>query len=118
MARDVIDRLQDISQSLSDLDLLKAGLNKADFIQMLDSDRKTYLAIQAALIQLGEATKALPLDVTQRHIDVPWRDIAGMRDVLVHHYFKIEAQIIWDTISGEDLILLKHALTLEFNRAR
>jgi uncharacterized protein with HEPN domain len=38
---------------------------------------------------IGEAVKQLPLDLTARHPSVPWKDVAGMRDQLIHHYFGV-----------------------------
>ena len=59
---------------------------------------------------IGEATKALPPEFTMRFFHVPWSDMAGMRDVLIHHYFDINLQVVWDTVHN-NLPPLKQQLT-------
>ena len=50
---------------------------------------------------LGEAVKGLPQDLRDRNPEVPWRDIAGARDVLVHEYFRIDLDLAWDMVKGD-----------------
>jgi len=59
---------------------------------------------------IGEAVKNLPKDFTEAHVDVPWQDIAGMRDVLIHEYFGVDAELVWHTVE-QDLPTLKKKLT-------
>lgn len=47
---------------------------------------------------IGEASNALPVDVRVRYPDVPWREIIGMRHILVHNYFDVDLDIVWATI--------------------
>ena len=47
---------------------------------------------------IGEAASRLSADLTNHLTDVPWRDIVSMRNVVVHHYFGIDLQQIWDTV--------------------
>jgi uncharacterized protein with HEPN domain len=47
---------------------------------------------------IGEAVKSLSADVKSLHPDVPWRNIAAMRDKLIHHYFGVNLDVVWDTI--------------------
>jgi uncharacterized protein with HEPN domain len=47
---------------------------------------------------IGEATKNLSKDLRKRHLQVPWSDIAGMRDRLIHHYFEINLEDVWHTV--------------------
>jgi uncharacterized protein with HEPN domain len=53
------------------------------------ADRLAYRAIKNALTELGEAVKALPADLRQRHPHVDWRGIAGLRDLVAHQYFAL-----------------------------
>lgn len=47
---------------------------------------------------IGEAVKNLPRDFKSRNKEVPWNDIAGMRDRIVHFYFGLDYDLVWDTI--------------------
>lgn len=58
---------------------------------------------------IGEAAKNLPADFKKKHKNIAWDKIAGMRDVLIHHYFGIDLDLVWKTIH-EDLPSLKEKL--------
>ncbi|MFO0137311.1 MAG: DUF86 domain-containing protein [Cyanobacteriota bacterium] len=62
------------------------------------SNELVYDAVLRNLELLGEAAKQIPIEVQQRHPIVPWRRIAGLRDVLAHAYFGLEEDTIWQTI--------------------
>ena len=55
---------------------------------------------------IGEATKRLSEDVRSRHGEIPWRRIAGLRDVLVHHYARVDLDVVWE-VTQRDLPQLK-----------
>lgn len=50
---------------------------------------------------IGEAVKNLPSDFTKTHTEIDWRSMAGMRDRLIHHYFGVDYQIVWDVVKNE-----------------
>jgi uncharacterized protein with HEPN domain len=58
---------------------------------------------------IGEAARALPQDVRERISDVPWSKMIGMRHILVHNYFRIDTEIVWDVVA-RDLPVLKRSL--------
>ncbi len=60
---------------------------------------------------IGEAVKNISPDIRNRHNELPWQDIAGMRDKLIHHYFGIDYELVWNTIN-EDLPILKREISL------
>ena len=72
---------------------------------------RTYLqdAVIRRLEVIGEAVKGLPSDFRDRHSDIPWQKIAGMRDVLIHEYFGVDLNLTWQTVK-QDIPALKSKL--------
>jgi uncharacterized protein with HEPN domain len=60
-------------------------------------DEKTRYSVICALEIVGEAVKKVPTAVRQRNPQVPWKDMAGMRDRLIHGYFGVDNEIVWKT---------------------
>jgi uncharacterized protein with HEPN domain len=61
-------------------------------------DRKTVDAVLRNLEVLGEAVKQLPADVREASPEIEWQKIAGFRDVLIHGYFGVDLDIVWDVV--------------------
>jgi uncharacterized protein with HEPN domain len=55
-------------------------------------------AVIRSLEVIGEATKKLPTSLKDSHPDVPWKQMAGMRDKLIHEYFGIDQQMVWQAV--------------------
>ncbi len=83
-----------------------AGLSWEKYLQ----DRKTQDAVVRNLEILGEATKNIPEDLRAKYPAVPWREMSGTRDRLVHHYFGINQEIVWQIVQ-KDLPLLRLQIT-------
>lgn len=62
---------------------------------------------------IGEASKQLSLEFKEKYPDIPWKDIAGMRDKLIHEYFGVDLNAVWET-AEDDLPILKIVLQKEF----
>lgn len=59
---------------------------------------------------IGEAAKKIPDDFRKKHPDIPWRNIAGMRDIIVHEYFGLDLKLVW-AVAKHDLPRLRKQLT-------
>ena len=58
---------------------------------------------------IGEATKNLPQEFKEKHPDIPWKEMAGMRDIIVHEYFGVDLKLTW-RVASEDIKGLKARL--------
>lgn len=87
-------------------DMLDAAKRARDHLgnlnaEQLAADRKTLAAVERELAILGEAAKHVPADARARHPQVDWRQMAGLRDVLNHAYFQVDAQVLWQVVREE-----------------
>jgi uncharacterized protein with HEPN domain len=69
-------------------------------------DEKTQYAVIRAIEIIGEASKKRPKSLKNKYSTIPWREISGMRDKLIHDYFGVNQKVIWKTVK-EDLPVLK-----------
>ena len=74
-----------------------------------EADDKTIFAVIRGLEIIGEAVKQLPSDVRNINKNIPWTSIAGMRDKLIHAYFGVTLEVVWQTIQ-HDLDPLENAV--------
>jgi len=102
MSRDPQLRLEDILEAATSIETY---LHDFDYDQFIN-DRRTVDAVVRNLEIIGEAVKYLPEDMTGQFPEIPWRAIAGFRDVLAHGYFKTEDSIIWDSATVHNMALL------------
>jgi uncharacterized protein with HEPN domain len=70
--------------------------------QDLDNDRKLNLALVRLLEIIGEAARGISQEFRQQHPNLPWKSIIGMRDRLIHGYFDVNLDVVWQTVT-EDL---------------
>ena len=97
-----LDYLQDIQESLSDIIAFTNGMKSEVFL----GDKKTQYAVIRALEIIGEAVKKIPESIKNQYPHIPWKDIAGMRDILIHEYFGVNTNVIWKSVQ-DDIPVLK-----------
>ena len=66
-----------------------------------NKDYKTYDAVLRNLEVIGEAVKNIPDDVKAKNSNIEWKKIAGLRDVVIHDYSRVNEEIIWDVIQNK-----------------
>jgi uncharacterized protein with HEPN domain len=90
---DHMDRMQAAAQTAFDL---TEGMSEAQFL----ADVRTQLAVTMSLVLVGEAAariSAIEPGFSQNHPEIPWTRIKGMRNLIVHDYYRAELPVIWQT---------------------
>ena len=86
--------LHDIKEAVEKIETFTKGFTFEEFVK----DAKTVDAVIRNLEIIGEAAKHIPKRVKERHSDIDWKAMAGMRNILTHEYFGVRMGIIWKTI--------------------
>jgi len=100
-----IEFLSDIHEAILRIELYIQHIDYESFLE----DIKTQDAVVRNLEIIGEAAKNITDEFKEKHPQILWKDLAGIRDKLIHHYFGVNLEIIW-TIIEEDLPLLKEKI--------
>ena len=98
--------VEDILQECENIKKFTFNITYDEFTENLE---KVY-AVAKAFENIGEAVKQLPKEVTDSYSNIPWSEIAKMRDVLTHHYFGVDDKVLWDTL-GEDFDEFQKVMT-------
>ena len=102
MNRNITLFINDIAENMEKAEEFIGDLTFEDFLV----DSKTAYAVVRCLEIIGEASKNIPLSISSKYPEVPWRKMAGIRDKIIHFYFGLNFKIIWDTVK-EDIPRLK-----------
>ena len=102
MSRDPIDFLRDIEESCTRIIEYTAGLSQDEVF----GDKMRFDGLLHNFHVIGEAVKNLPNHLREDHADIPWKEIAGMRDFIAHAYFALDLDILWQGINEDIPVLL------------
>ena len=97
MTRTSLDYVEDILDAMKKCQSFVAGMSYEDFL----GDEKTTFAVTRALEIIGEATKRVPDDVRRRYPAISWREMARMRNRVIHGYFGVNLEVVWRTITED-----------------
>ena len=97
MKKEPLIFIKHIMESIENIESFSKGLSKNKF----EKDRLKQSAIIREIEIIGEAVKNLPIEFTVKYPYVEWSKIAGTRDKIIHHYFGIDLDIIWDIIKHD-----------------
>jgi uncharacterized protein with HEPN domain len=91
MTRNILLYIKDILQNMQDAQDFIRGMSYEKFV----ADRKTFNAVVRSLEVIGEAAKNVPEEVRSKYPSVPWKEMAGMRDKVIHFYFGVNREAVW-----------------------
>ena len=100
--------LKDMLDAISDIEVFIGNINEAEFFK---NKEKKYAVVRALEI-IGEAAKNLSKELRAKHKEIPWKEITGMRDKLIHWYFGIKWELVWETVKNKVPELKKQLLKI------
>jgi uncharacterized protein with HEPN domain len=94
MRRNIRIYFKDILEAMESIEKFVGNMSFKEF----RADDKTTSAVIRKFEIIGEATKKIPETMRKKHPKVPWKEMAGMRDRLIHFYFGVDSELVWETI--------------------
>ena len=100
MSRSPTDRLVDIREAAVGVRSAVEALERAEASDAQEEAQLAFDALLYRLLVIGEAVKALPGELLALQPNVPWREISRLRDLLAHHYYRVDAHLIRQTVEA------------------
>lgn len=100
--------LRHMLESIKDIKDFIAGVSKKEF----GENKEKLNAVVRSVEILGEAAKKLPESFKNKYKEIPWKEIIGTRDILIHQYFGVDLDILWNIITKDILYLEKQIKNL------
>lgn len=97
MTSEIETLLRHILESITNVEEYTNGVSREAFMK----SRVTQDAVIRRLEVIGEATKNIPPAFRSQYPEVPWQDIAGLRDILIHHYFGVDLELTYDIVQKD-----------------
>ena len=89
-------RVQDILSAINSIQQCTNGMTREDF----EADETLIQAVLYNLIVIGEAATNIPTAIQELHPEIPWRLMSNMRNLIAHEYFRVDREIVWDTVQN------------------
>jgi uncharacterized protein with HEPN domain len=96
MSLEFLDYVEDILDAMEKAEVMLSGTDFKSFKE----DYQLNFAVVRALEIIGEATKRLPDSIRKQYPEIPWKDMAGMRDRIIHGYDTVNLSIVWGTVKN------------------
>ena len=97
MKRKVGDYIEDIIEAMTNAMEFTKDMSYDEFVK----DTKTVYAVIRAIEIIGEAVKNISEEIRKKYPDIPWRSVAGMRDKVIHAYFGVKTERIWEVVKRD-----------------
>ena len=95
--RDWLTRVDDILDAVAEIQGFTKGMSFEDF----RGDAKTMRAVELDLIIIGEAAGQVPEEAQEEHPEIPWHLMRGIRNRIVHVYFSMDPEMLWETVLND-----------------
>ena len=95
--RDWRDRVRDILDAIAEIRKFTSGMDYESFCK----DSKSVRAVEMNFIIIGEAVNQIPDEIEEMHINIPWNFMRAMRNRIVHVYFQVDENLMWDTVQND-----------------
>ena len=97
MSNEFLDYVEDIADAMEKAEILLQDVT----YDLFEADFRINFAVVRALEIVGEATKRLPMTLRAQYPNIPWKQMAGMRDRIIHGYDTVDLEIVWDVIKRD-----------------